>query len=107
MWGFLSATLVLVALQAASQPGASKNLAAGSGVIGSALNRLLSSGVAGIPQTKGAKAAAKAASAAPAVGDGSAQINPRTGLPYAFDNVTIPPGGPAGSPGPGSGSGPA
>ncbi|GAA1706708.1 hypothetical protein [Fodinicola feengrottensis] len=61
MWGFLSGTLLLIVIQQVVQPGASDRLAAGGGVIASALSRLLSESVAGVPKTKGAKAAESAA----------------------------------------------
>ena len=61
MWGFLSGTLALIVIQQLVQPGASTRLAAGGGIIASSLSRLMSEGVAGIPKTKGAKAAEQAA----------------------------------------------
>lgn len=107
MWGFLSGTLALIILQTLVQPGASTKAAGGIGALNNALQKLISPGVPGIAQTKKAKTAATAAATANKAGDGSASINPATGLPNAFNNIVIPPpGGPAGSPGAGSGSGP-
>ena len=59
MWGFLSGTLALIVLQTLVQPAAADKLASGSGVLVSALSRLLSEGVAGLPRTKAAKKAAQ------------------------------------------------
>lgn len=52
MWGFLTGTIALIALQTLVQPAAANKLAAGSGVLVSTLSRLLSDSVAGLPRTK-------------------------------------------------------
>lgn len=53
MWGFLSGTLVLVALQTFVQPASADKLAAGSGALVSLLTRMLSANVPGIHRVKG------------------------------------------------------
>jgi hypothetical protein len=61
MWGFGLGVLGLSALWAVLQPKSASNLAGGGNVIVSILSRMISPNVAGLPQTKAAKAASKTA----------------------------------------------
>lgn len=94
MWGFLLGTLALAVAQTLVQPGSADKVASGSGVLADMLSRLLSEQRPGIRRTKAA-----AAAAAP-----PGNLND---LYQQWIRSLTPPGGPAGSPGPGSGSGPA
>lgn len=53
MRGFVAGSLLLIALHALVQPGAAGGLAAGGGALAGGIRRLLSPGVAGVPQRGG------------------------------------------------------